>query len=183
MNLSLLPYTPERDVYRLLQIHPDADGREVVLACRRLARTFHPDMNGSPRATQEMQVINAVRLLLTDPAQRAAYDGSRRRYLADRRLEQAAAVRQADAPRLDAPRLMSRAQVALETGVTHATRAVTTARSAVASLRETWVEALGTVAAFAARRRCPRCQSPVTRDYRFCADCGTRLLVAAPESG
>lgn len=181
--MNLLPYTPERDVYRLLQIHPDANAREVVSACRRLARTFHPDMNRSPRATQEMQVINAVRLLLTDPAQRAAYDGSRRRYLADRRIEQIAADRQAGAPRQDAPRLMSRAHDALETGVNHVARTFTTARSAVGSLRETWVEAMDTVAAVAGRRRCPRCRAQVTRDYRFCADCGTRLLVAASESG
>ena len=81
MYPSLLPYSPERDVYRLLQVHPNANDEEITAACRRLARTFHPDRNRSNRAHEEMQVVNAVRHLLTDPRSRAAYDGARRRYL------------------------------------------------------------------------------------------------------
>jgi curved DNA-binding protein CbpA len=81
MYPSLLPYSPERDVYRLLQVHPNANNEEIAAACRRLARTFHPDRNRSTRAHEEMQVVNAVRHLLTDPRSRAAYDGARRRYL------------------------------------------------------------------------------------------------------
>ncbi|HEY7525985.1 MAG TPA: DnaJ domain-containing protein [Candidatus Limnocylindria bacterium] len=83
MYPSLLPYSPERDVYRLLQVDPNADSEEIAAACRRLARTFHPDRNRSARAHEEMQVVNAVRHLLTDPRSRAAYDGARRRYLYD----------------------------------------------------------------------------------------------------
>lgn len=178
MNLSLLPYTPERDVYRLLQIDPHADAGEVVAACRRLARTFHPDMNASPRATQEMQVVNAVRLLLTDPIQRSAYDGARRRFLADRRLRATAVAR--SAPRV---RLASAPHLLLDMGVRKAARVVDTARAAAAGLRQTSGEAWNAVAAAAGRRHCPRCASTVGREYRFCADCGTKLLVAAPESG
>ncbi|HET6820623.1 MAG TPA: J domain-containing protein [Candidatus Limnocylindria bacterium] len=81
MYPSLLPYSPERDVYRLLQVDPTANSEEIAAACRRLARTFHPDRNHSRRAHEEMQVVNAVRHLLTDPRSRAAYDGARRRYL------------------------------------------------------------------------------------------------------
>lgn len=80
MDLSLLPYSPERDVYRLLGIPPNADGDAVVRACRRLTRTFHPDRNASPRATEEMRVINAIRDVMTDPAARAAYDRARLRW-------------------------------------------------------------------------------------------------------
>jgi curved DNA-binding protein CbpA len=83
MYPSLLPYSPERDVYRLLQVNPNANNDEITAACRRLARTFHPDRNRSGRAHEEMQVVNAVRHLLTDPRSRAAYDGARRRYLYD----------------------------------------------------------------------------------------------------
>src|SRR5688572_24536639 len=83
MNLRLFPYSPERDVYRLLGIAPTADSDEVQAACRRLARTFHPDRNRSDRATQEMQVVNAVRSALTDPQLRARYDRERWRFHAD----------------------------------------------------------------------------------------------------
>jgi curved DNA-binding protein CbpA len=157
MNLSMLPYTPERDVYRLLDIRPDAETGEVVAACRRLARTFHPDMNRSPRANEEMQVVNAVRHLLTDPVRRAAYDGARRRYLADRRR-----------PRLPAAHQLRRPPP----------RALRVARSTLEAVRASW-EALATVAR---SPHCPRCSADVAREYRFCADCGTRLLLAAPET-
>src|SRR5918994_4092499 len=83
MYPSLLPYAPERDVYRLLQVDPNANSEEIQAACRRLARTFHPDRNVSPRAHEEMQIVNAVRHLLADPSARAAYDGARSRFLYD----------------------------------------------------------------------------------------------------
>jgi curved DNA-binding protein CbpA len=51
MHQPLLPYSPERDVYRLLGVPSNASTDEVTLACRRLARTFHPDRNGSQRPT------------------------------------------------------------------------------------------------------------------------------------
>ena len=81
MHPSLLPYHPERDVYRLLQVDPRASRDEINAACRRLARTFHPDRNRSPRANDEMGVINAVREMLVDECERAAYDRARSRFL------------------------------------------------------------------------------------------------------
>ncbi len=81
MTASLLPYAPERDVYRLLQVDPTASDQEIAVACRRLALAFHPDRNRSPRAHEEMQIVNAVRSLVSDPRARAAYDGARRRFL------------------------------------------------------------------------------------------------------
>lgn len=83
MNLRLLPYRPERDVYRLLGVPATADADEITAACRRLARTFHPDRNASHRATQEMQVVNVVRRTMTDPELRALYDRERWRYQAE----------------------------------------------------------------------------------------------------
>ena len=82
MTQRFLPYSPERDVYRLLQVDPRAEPDEIMDAWRRLARTFHPDRNGSQRATEEMQVVNAVRDLLSDPAARAEYDRERHRWMA-----------------------------------------------------------------------------------------------------
>jgi curved DNA-binding protein CbpA len=81
MTQRFLPYTPDRDIYRLLQVDPRAGPDEVMEAWRRLARTFHPDRNGSRRATEEMQVVNAVRDLLSDPEARAEYDRERRRWM------------------------------------------------------------------------------------------------------
>ena len=81
MTATLLPYAPERDVYRLLQVEPTANDGEIAAACRRLALAFHPDYNRSPRAHEEMQIVNAVRNLVSDPRARAAYDGARRRFL------------------------------------------------------------------------------------------------------
>lgn len=80
MTLRLLPYTPERDVYRLLGIPATASVDEIGVACRRLARTFHPDLNQSGRATEEMQVVNTVRRVLADPEWRAIYDRERHRF-------------------------------------------------------------------------------------------------------
>ena len=81
MHPSLFPYHPERDLYRLLQVDSTADSDQISAACRRLARTFHPDRNRSARAEEEMRVVNAVRELLTDPHERAAYDRARDRFL------------------------------------------------------------------------------------------------------
>jgi len=81
MTQRFLPYSPDRDIYRLLQVDPRAGPDEMMEAWRRLARTFHPDRNGSRRATEEMQVVNAVRDLLSDPAAREAYDRERRRWM------------------------------------------------------------------------------------------------------
>jgi curved DNA-binding protein CbpA len=80
MHSSLLPYRPERDAYVLLGIPSTASTDEVNAACRRLARTFHPDRNGSDRATAEMAVVNAVRQVMVDPDARAAYDHERRSF-------------------------------------------------------------------------------------------------------
>jgi curved DNA-binding protein CbpA len=83
MTQRFLPYSPERDIYRLLQVDPRAGSDEMLDAWRRLARTFHPDHNESMRAHEEMQVVNAVRDLITNPTARAQYDRERRRWMTD----------------------------------------------------------------------------------------------------
>ena len=150
MDISLLPYRPDRDVYRLLGVTPNAGRVEIVAACRRLARAFHPDRNGSQRATEEMQVVNAVRSLLTDPDSRAEYDQERISFLQ-------AMVRQRPAP---TPRIVS---VERE-GTPAFTRG---ARAAMAGM-------LGALKALAPAR-CPSCDAVVEPSYRFCGACGAPL--------
>jgi curved DNA-binding protein CbpA len=154
MELRLLPYSPERDVYRLLQIDPRATTDEIIAACRRLSRTFHPDRNLSPRAHEEMQVVNAVRSLLTDPMTRAEYDLARMRFLASQSYRGYRSVR-APAP----------IPVEAGGGVSPVAR---NARAVVAGLR----------AALAALvpPRCTDCGTPLSRDDRFCLVCGRKLL-------
>lgn len=158
MELTLLPYRPERDVYQLLGVPPSADAAQVGTACRRLARTFHPDRNGSPRATTEMQVVNAVRALLADPASRAEYDRARIIFLARR---PAAAAPAAPAHAADVPMPAATAQRASRRAWTR------TARAMMAGL----VAGLGALTP----RRCPRCDASTADDYRFCGECGVAL--------
>jgi curved DNA-binding protein CbpA len=159
MDPSLLPYHPERDVYRLLQVDSTADSREITAACRRLARTFHPDHNRSARAEDEMRVVNAVREMLTDPRERAAYDRARARYLGGWAPgATTAAIRLSDPP-LTGPGWL--AQRRLPEVVERTLRALIAAfRQA---LGELWMT------------RCPSCGQPVEPEFLFCAGCGTRV--------
>jgi curved DNA-binding protein CbpA len=159
MDLRILPYQPDRDVYRLLGVPPSAGRAEIISACRRLARAFHPDRNASVRATEEMQVVNAVRSLLTDPRSRAEYDHARLAYLSP-----GVATRPAPAE----PSRPSRRAAVLTTGVGMGR----TARAAMAAL----VVAMRSLAP----ARCDECDAWVERDYRFCPDCGARLRAGLP---
>ena len=157
MHPSLFPYHPERDVYRLLQVDSAADREQITAACRRLARTFHPDRNRSVRADEEMRVINAVRELLTDPRERAAYDRARDRYLRGwtpgaSRAAAAAAPAPAAASWLDGrlPAVVER-----------------TLRDLIAAFRAALGELWMT--------RCPSCGELVEAEFLFCPSCGTRV--------
>lgn len=173
MLQRLLPYRPERDAYRLLQLNPSASATEIVEACRRLARTFHPDRNGSQRANEEMQVVNAVRQLLTDPHQRAEYDRERRQWLA---LEEARRRgRVASLPGLGngadgLPRpTVNWTPVPMERPPVH--RFSIQARAVWAGVRAALVE-LGPP-------RCGTCNSIIEMGDAFCPLCGTRLLTTS----
>lgn len=165
MHPSLLPYHPERDVYRLLQLHPSAPRDEINAACRRLARTFHPDRNHSPRANDEMGVINAVRDMLLDERERAAYDRARIRFLSGWTPGTARASHLASAPLGvnvdDADRERVRGWRSLPAAVERTLRAlVTVFRAALGQFGPTF---------------CSNCGATADAEYLYCAACGVRL--------
>jgi hypothetical protein len=153
MELRLLPYTPERDVYRLLGVSATADSDEITAACRRLARTFHPDHNRSQRATQEMQVVNAVRRAMTDPEMRSRYDRERWRFHAEltRAVEPAARAWEPIHVEPPRPSPVSRYARAALFGV----------RVAISALLPP---------------RCRTCRIVIGPDDAYCAACGTPRL-------
>ncbi|MBA3687830.1 MAG: DnaJ domain-containing protein [Chloroflexi bacterium] len=157
MDLRLLPYQPDRDVYRLLGVLPSAGRAEIVDACRVLARAFHPDRNTSGRANEEMQVVNAVRSLLTDPRSRAEYDYARLRF-----LQLSAATAPAPNQRRWRPTIMPAGGVGLGRAARAAMSALVVAMRALP------------------RGRCDDCSAWVEPDYRYCPACGARLRGATP---
>lgn len=165
MDLQLLPYSPERDAYRLLQVDPRASADEIVAACRRLARTFHPDRNESPRAHLEMQVVNGVRRMLTDPASRAEYDIERLRFLSQAyRAAPPVGVR----PRPSTRPMRKRRGQALPAFAA-------LPEPLAKNLHAAWVGFRTTVAALAPAR-CGRCRTVIGTSDAYCAACGQRLL-------
>ena len=149
MLQPLLPYTPERDVYRLLGVPSSASADEITAACRRLARTFHPDSNPSMRATAEMQVVNTVRQVLTDPDARALYDRERKRFHASLARP---------SWRLEPIVMTQPAQPSMSRYL----------RAAFIGVRAAVVELLPS--------RCQRCRIVISGEDTFCAACGTPLL-------
>jgi curved DNA-binding protein CbpA len=153
MTPRLLPYSPERDVYRLLGVPSSASFDEISAACRRLARTFHPDLNRSGRATEEMQVVNTVRQVMSDPEWRAVYDRERHRF-------HAAMSRPSDAM-LHAWPPMERRSSRPVPFARYLRAAALGMRAAVLSL---------------APPRCRGCRTVVANGDAYCVACGTPLL-------
>src|SRR5207247_3930922 len=72
----------EPDHYEVLQISPNAEPGVIPAAYRRLAQTYHPDVNPDPRAPERMRRMNRALEILSDPEKRAEYDRRRLRRLA-----------------------------------------------------------------------------------------------------
>lgn len=72
------PARPDGDLYRVLQVQPDADPLIIKSAYRTLMSEMkvHPDVGGGTRRAQE---INEAYEVLSDPEKRRAYDASRGR--------------------------------------------------------------------------------------------------------
>lgn len=64
----------KRDYYEVLGVSRSASGDEIRKAYRRLARTYHPDVNDEPDAEDKFKEISEAYEILSDSEQRAAYD-------------------------------------------------------------------------------------------------------------
>ncbi|HEX8072535.1 MAG TPA: J domain-containing protein [Pyrinomonadaceae bacterium] len=64
------------DYYKILGVKRNASAAEVKTAYRRLARQRHPDVNGgSEQAAREFALLSLAYRTLSDPQERAYYDG------------------------------------------------------------------------------------------------------------
>jgi curved DNA-binding protein len=62
------------DYYRVMGIAPQATPDEIKTAYRKLARTYHPDVNQEPGTVKRFTDIGEANEVLEDPVRRAAYD-------------------------------------------------------------------------------------------------------------
>ena len=63
-----------RDFYEVLGLRPDATSDEVQRAYRKLARTYHPDINKDPGAEERFKEVSEAYDVLSDPELRKRYD-------------------------------------------------------------------------------------------------------------
>ncbi len=63
-----------KEYYKTLQVDQDAEQEIIVVAYKRLALKYHPDINKSPIAVSIMQEINTAYNILSNPVKRAKYD-------------------------------------------------------------------------------------------------------------
>lgn len=65
----------QKDLYGLLGVGRNASPDEIKKAYRKLARTYHPDLNpGNKQAEERFKDISLAHDVLTDPAKRKVYD-------------------------------------------------------------------------------------------------------------
>jgi curved DNA-binding protein len=65
---------PAPDFYETLGVGRDAKADEIQRAYRKLARTYHPDVNKDPGAERRFQEISEAYDVLSDPETRRRYD-------------------------------------------------------------------------------------------------------------
>jgi curved DNA-binding protein len=65
---------PAQDFYEVLGVPRTADQKEIQRAYRKLARTYHPDVNKDPGAEDRFKQISEAYDVLSDPDTRRRYD-------------------------------------------------------------------------------------------------------------
>jgi hypothetical protein len=68
------------DHYKVLGLPRDASTGDIRRAYRALVKQWHPDRNGSPRASEVFRALHEAYTTLLDPTRRAAYDEELRFY-------------------------------------------------------------------------------------------------------
>jgi molecular chaperone DnaJ len=69
----------EKDLYAVLGVAKDADGKAISRAYRKLARELHPDTHpDDPAAAERFKEVTAAYDVIGDPTKRAEYDEFRR---------------------------------------------------------------------------------------------------------
>lgn len=66
-----------KDYYALLNVKPTATLAQIDAAYRRLMQKYHPTARSSPQLLDRLRELNEAWRILSDPAQRAAYDRAR----------------------------------------------------------------------------------------------------------
>jgi hypothetical protein len=64
------------NLYDLLGVTAEATAEEIKTAYRNAARRFHPDLNPDPSALEELKLIADAYAILSDGAQRQAYNAA-----------------------------------------------------------------------------------------------------------
>ncbi len=67
----------EKDYYRVLQVHEEAEAEVVQAAYRTLSKKYHPDTNKEPGAEERMKQLNEAYAILSDDSLRSDYDRQR----------------------------------------------------------------------------------------------------------
>jgi hypothetical protein len=67
------------DYYKTLQVDSEAEAEIIVVAYKRLASKYHPDVNPAPDAERRMRALNAAYEVLSNPGKRADYDARRQK--------------------------------------------------------------------------------------------------------
>ena len=63
-----------RDFYEVLGVGRDASADDIQSAYRKLARTYHPDVNKDPGAEDRFKEVSEAYDVLSDPELRRRYD-------------------------------------------------------------------------------------------------------------
>src|SRR5258708_20753994 len=63
-----------RDFYEILGVPRNASQEEIQRAYRKLARTYHPDLNSDPAAEDRFKQLSEAYNVLSDPGTRRRYD-------------------------------------------------------------------------------------------------------------
>jgi DnaJ-class molecular chaperone len=82
----------QKDHYAALGLRSSATLADIKKAFRQQASLHHPDRNTSPDAPQRFRVVQEAYDVLSDPAQRKAYDDNRQRNLLDSPIDTARAI-------------------------------------------------------------------------------------------